>query len=131
MILTKPNELLVRQFTEESAENFCQKLKEFSQVPENPIIVNIDSYGGNVDSLLKMLECMDSIDNTIITHCSGKAMSCGAVLLSHGDLRFVGKYSRILIHQVWTMLFGNVDVLKVGLKETEKLNKITSNNNFI
>ena len=53
-----------------------------------------------MDCLASMIETMDEVPNPIITVAHGMAMSCGAVLLSHGDIRFVGKNSRIMVHEV-------------------------------
>lgn len=107
---TESNEIWVNDFTEKSAQKFREEmLKKASQIEEHcPIIVRIDSYGGYVYSLAKMLETMDSIKNPIVTSCEGKAMSCGAILLSQGDYRFCGKHSRILIHEISHGSIGDV-----------------------
>lgn len=125
MKLIKPTEVFVRQFTEESAQDFKTRIQEAAYAdPNQPIFVQIDSYGGSVDALIKMVETIDACPNKIITYTTGKAMSCGAVLLSHGDERFIGKYSRVLIHQASGFLIGNVEQVKSDLKELDKINNI-------
>ena len=118
-------EIWVNEFTEKSAQKFREELlKAADKVEERcPIIVRIDSYGGYVDSLAKMLETMDSIKNPIVTSCEGKAMSCGAILLSNGDYRFVGKHSRVLIHEISHGSIGDVHDVHNDAEEGKRINK--------
>ena len=118
-------EIWVNEFTEKSAQKFREELlKAADKVEERcPIIVRIDSYGGYVDSLAKMLETMDSIRNPIVTSCEGKAMSCGAILLSNGDYRFVGKHSRVLIHEISHGSIGDVHDVHNDAEEGKRINK--------
>ena len=89
------DEIWVIEFNEESAQDFRTSiLKKSKENSHAPIIIYIDSYGGYVDSLAKMIATMDEIPNPKVTVCMGKAMSCGAILLSHGDLRFCDQHSR-------------------------------------
>jgi ATP-dependent Clp protease protease subunit len=90
--------------------------------PSRPVVIYIDSYGGYVDALAKMIETLDEIPNPVVTACMGKAMSCGAILLSHGDVRFLGKHSRVMVHEVSSGTFGNVQDMKDDVKETVRLN---------
>ena len=125
MAKEKNSEILVNSFTEESAQEFRERVLEIAHDDPNTVIpIRIDSYGGSVDSLMKMIETMDEVDNRFITHCSGKAMSCGAILLSHGDIRFCGKYSRTLIHNVSSFSYGDVLDQAQTAHETMRLNKL-------
>src|SRR5690606_10612626 len=90
--------------------------------PEEPIVVYIDSYGGYVDSLASMVETLDSVNNKVITVCVGKAMSCGAILLSCGDERYVAPSSRVMVHEVSAGAWGNVNDIEVSVEETKRLN---------
>lgn len=117
-------EIWVNKFTEDSATQFRESLLLRSRHDQDvPIVVHIDSYGGYVDSLAKMIETMDEIPNPIITACVGKAMSCGAILLSHGDYRYCGPHSRILIHEVSSGTGGDVHDMHNDATETKRLNK--------
>jgi ATP-dependent Clp protease protease subunit len=94
-------EIWVTDFSDDAAIEFREEILEASKKdPLRPIVVYIHSYGGAVDCLASMIETMDEVPNPIITVAHGMAMSCGAVLLSHGDIRFVGKNSRIMVHEV-------------------------------
>lgn len=120
----RANEIWVTKFDEEHAQKFRHAVLEQSKMdPTRPITIYIDSYGGYVDALAKMIETLEEVPNPIITACMGKAMSCGAILLSHGDIRFLGKHSRVMIHEVSAGTSGNVHDMKEDVKETERINK--------
>ena len=124
-LLSRVNgEIWVTEFTTESALVFRQDLFDAAREdPSKPIIVYINSYGGCVDALASMIETMDEITNPIVTVCHGVAMSCAAILLSHGDIRFVGKNSRIMIHEISGGSSGDVHDMHADAVEMKRLNK--------
>lgn len=114
----------VNKFDEESAKKFSEALIKASKKDElEPIIVYIDSYGGEVDALSTMISVMDSVPNKIITACTGKAMSCGAILLSHGDLRMMAPHARVMVHEISAGDIANVNDLLNSTKEVTRMNK--------
>lgn len=120
------SEIWVHKFTEESAKKFRdQIMKKLEELPshEIPIFVYIDSYGGNVDALAMMVETIDKIPNPIYTICLGKAMSCGAILLSHGDKRYCGQHSTVLVHEVSTGAIGDVHDVFNDAQESKRCNE--------
>ncbi len=70
-----------------------------------------------------MIETLDEVNNPIVTVAMGKAMSCAAILLSHGDVRFLGTHSRVMVHEVSSGTSGNVQDMKEDIKETIRLNE--------
>lgn len=123
VILNDMEDIIVNKFTEETAIKFRSQVQKRSALdPNMPIVVYIDSYGGQVDALNSMISTLESVPNTIITVCLGKAMSCGAVLLSAGDVRFVDKHARVMIHEVSGGAFGSVDDVKNDVEEMHRLN---------
>jgi ATP-dependent Clp protease protease subunit len=118
------SEIWVNEFKEVEAQKFrVAVLKASKADPIRPIVIYIDSYGGQVDALAKMIATLDEIPNTVITVAMGKAMSCGAVLLSHGDIRFCDTHSRVMVHEVSSGTFGDVHDMKADVKETARLNE--------
>jgi len=114
----------VNVFDEANAKTFCENvLKASAKDKHQPVIVYIDSYGGAVDALAAMISVLDSIPNQVITACTGKAMSCGAILLSHGDLRLVAPHGRVMIHEVSSAAWGNINDVKTDANESMRLNK--------
>lgn len=120
------------EINEQTAVAFHDSMMErFEEDPYKPVVLHINSYGGEVDALFSMLDTLDTIRDMappefkIFTVTKGKACSAGAVLLSYGDYRFATPNSRIMIHQVVT---GTVDGWKshpdneVEFEETARLN---------
>lgn len=118
------DEIWVTKFDEEAAQKFREAvLRQSAESEHEPIVVYIDSYGGYVDSLAKMIETIDEVPNPVVTVCMGKAMSCGAILLSHGLFRYCGKHSRVMVHEVSTGAIGDVHDCHNDAKEGVRLNR--------
>lgn len=121
---TTNDAIWVNGFQEADAKNFNTAVLKIANLDSNkPILVFIDSYGGAVDALASMLSVLDTIPNKLITVATGKAMSCGAMLLSHGDLRYVAPHARVMIHEVSAGAQGNVNDIKNSIQETDRLNE--------
>lgn len=113
----------VNRFDEESANRFHNELTRRSMLdPTYPIIVYIDSFGGSADALAAMIESIESVPNKVITVCVGKAMSAGAFLLAAGDCRFCGKNSRIMLHEISSLVGGSVNDIQSSTTELVRLN---------
>jgi ATP-dependent Clp protease protease subunit len=119
-------EIWVREFKDEAAHKFREQILMFiDRYGEQATIpIYVDSYGGYVDSLAMMLETMDSVPNRFITVASGKAMSCGAILLSHGDIRWCGPLSRVMIHNIHGGVHGDAYEKLEAAEETMRMQKL-------
>ena len=117
--------IYVNDFTEKSAKEFSQKMALAHNTGQSIIPIVIDSYGGEVYSLMNMISEIKNSNLKIMTIAQGKAMSCGAVLLSfgHDGMRFADSNATIMIHDVASGAFGKVAELKSDVKEAERLNK--------
>lgn len=116
----------VNKFDEDSAKKFAQELAQAHNTGQKIIPVVIDSYGGEVYSLMSMIAAIKDAELPVSTIVEGKAMSCGAVLFSFGEegLRFMDSDATLMIHDVSSMDWGKVEELKAGAKEADRLNTI-------
>lgn len=116
----------VNKFDEKSAKEFQQQIAQAHNTGQKVIPVIIDSYGGQVYSLMSMISAIKHSELPIATIVEGKAMSCGAVLFSFGEegMRFMDPNATVMIHDVSSMDFGKVEELKAGAKEADRLNTI-------
>ena len=118
------NAILVNEFNEIGVKNFKLDFDDLnnSNLPIIPVL--IDSFGGEVYSLLAMLDIMSTAVKPVATVALGKAMSCGSILLACGSpgLRFVGEHSTVMVHDVATVSFGKIEELKADVGEGERLN---------
>ena len=116
----------VNKFDEDSAKKFAEQMALAHNTGQKIIPVIIDSYGGQVYSLMSMISAIKHADLPVATIIEGKAMSCGAVLFSFGEegLRFMDPNATLMIHDVSSMDFGKVEELKAGAAEADRLNTI-------
>ena len=113
----------VNKFDEESAQKFSDSIAQAHNTGQKVIPVVIDSYGGQVYSLMSMISAIKHAELPIATIVEGKAMSCGAVLLTFGDegMRFADSDATIMIHDVSSGAHGKIEELKADVKEAERL----------
>ena len=121
----EPIIITVNEFTEESASEFGAAISLAHNTGQKVIPVIIDSFGGQVYSLMSMISAIKHSKLPIATIVRGKAMSCGALLASFGadGLRFMDPDSTMMIHDVSSAAFGKIEELKSDVRESERLNK--------
>jgi len=113
-------------FDEESAAKFCQEAEEIAKHGDKSqaIWIYIDSNGGAVDSLYKMLAFVKFLKKKgfkINTYCTDKAYSCGAVLFSVGEKRVMKPTATVMIHEV---SFGVRERLSEVIKTVEEVKQL-------
>ena len=115
----------VNKFNEDSAKDFSNKIAMAHNTGQKVIPVVIDSYGGQVYSLLSMIGAIKNAELPVATIVEGKAMSCGALLFSFGEegLRFMDPDATVMIHDVSAGQYGKVEELKANAEESSRLNK--------
>lgn len=115
----------VNDFNQEEAAKFRSLVSIAHNTGQKVIPVIIDSYGGEVYSLMSMISSIKSSKVPVATIVTGKAMSCGAILASFGaeGLRFMDPDATVMIHDVSSRAFGKVEELKADASEADRLNK--------
>ena len=124
-LLQQPVVVRINKFDEPTAKAFSVAVGKAhnTQQPILPII--IDSYGGQVYSLMSMISDIKHCKIPVATIVQGKAMSCGAILFSFGDegMRYMDPDATVMIHDVSSMEYGKVEEIKASAEETERLNQ--------
>ena len=114
----------VNKFSEDHARSFVKQLQRRSmQDPTAPIIVYIDSFGGDAYALLTMISAMEQVPNQIVTCALSKAMSAGAMLLACGDVRFASEHCTLMIHEISAGTIGHIDDINTQHTNLTKLNE--------
>ena len=116
----------VTEFDDEHSAKFADDMERAWSTGQSFVPIVIDSYGGSVYALTRMLDVIASSPVPIATIVTGKAMSCGAVLFAAGSegMRYAGPNSTILIHDVSSMVRGKVEDLKIEASEAERLDNL-------
>jgi ATP-dependent Clp endopeptidase proteolytic subunit ClpP len=114
----------VNKFDEQSAAEFANKMASAHNTGQKVIPVVIDSYGGQVYSLMSMIASIKSSELPVATIVEGKAMSCGVILFSCGTegYRYISDDATLMIHDVSSMAWGKNSEIQASAKETERLN---------
>lgn len=121
----QPVVIRVNKFDEEAANKFSAAMSEAHSTGQPIIPVIIDSYGGQVYSLMSMIANIKASKIPVATIVQGKAMSCGALLFSYGSFghRYIDKHATVMIHDVSTGSHGKVEEIKADAKESDRLNQ--------
>ena len=120
-----PVVIRVNKFDEKSAEDFSKSVARAQNTGQPVLPIIIDSYGGQVYSLMSMIADIQHSRIPVATIVQGKAMSCGAILLSFGTegRRYMDPDATVMIHDVSSMGWGKVEEIKADAKEVERLNQ--------
>jgi ATP-dependent Clp protease protease subunit len=90
----------------------------------------ISSPGGSVPATLSIYDTMQFLECPVATYCIGMAASGGAILLAGGTKgkRFALPHSKIMVHQPWGQVGGQVSDIEIQageiLKDRHRLNQI-------
>jgi ATP-dependent Clp protease protease subunit len=108
------------------ADEIVQQLIALDSQPGTGAIgMRISSPGGSLMDVLGICDVMRSLRRPVITIAVGKAMSGGALILSSGTYRYVGKHSLIMLHRPelttdnWSFGFKDLKLLEVAFEKIE------------
>jgi ATP-dependent Clp protease, protease subunit len=124
-IIDLPIVIRVTKFDTESAAAFSEQMSKAHNTNQQIIPIIVDSYGGEVYALLSMISDINNSKIPVATIATGKAMSCGAVLLTCGveGHRYMDPNSVVMIHDISNFLCGKNEEIKADAKETDRLQK--------
>jgi len=91
---------------------------------ESDVTIYINSTGGLVTSCMAIYDVMNYIKPEVSTVCVGQTASAAAFILAAGakGKRYALKNAEIMLHQVSAGGEGNIEDLKIMIKETERAN---------
>lgn len=119
----------VFEFDDVSASDFDTAIWNAVNSGQTLIPVVVDSFGGQVYSLLRMLDTIaaaKAIGATIVTIGKSKMMSCGSVLVAAGTkgFRYAQPNAAMMIHEVSSSGRGKNMELQSDAAETDRLNTV-------
>lgn len=93
---------------------------------KSDITLHVDTPGGSVKSGLSIVDVMNYVSSDIVTINTGMAASMGSILLGAGTKgkRHSLKFSRVMLHQVSTGAYGNIQDIRKSIAEGEKYNDL-------
>lgn len=86
----------------------------------------INSPGGSVTATLAIYDTMQFLDCKVATYCVGLAASGGAILVAGGEKgkRFALKHSKIMIHQPYGQVGGQVSDIEIQAEDIINTRKL-------
>ena len=96
--------------------------QELSSIKTPKLTVRINSYGGEVSQGLGIYNLLKSFKGEVITINDGFACSAASVIFLAGSKRIMPKSSLLMIHNAWTMAYGDSNEMR---KTAEMLEKVT------
>ena len=87
------------------------------------IVLHINSYGGDVYSILSVIEHIKNLNVKVTTICEGFVASAGVLLSLAGDRRIIRKHSYMLIHEISSVCWGKYSDMKDEMMNNKKLMK--------
>ena len=118
---------LVSEVDEEKIAELLQAILFLKETGTDPVDFYISTYGGSADDMFCLYDMMNHIkpDMEIRTIGIGKVMSAGVPLLAAGTKgkRKIGKYCRVMLHNVSAGTIGALAQMQNEMKEVEKIQK--------
>jgi len=113
----------VNDFDEEASRKFIEEFNAAHNTGQPIIPIVIDSYGGDVYSLTRMIDAIKNSRLPVATIVEGKAMSCGAILMTFGTkgYRYCNADATVMMHDIGSGQWGKIEELRSSFKETERL----------
>lgn len=117
MELIQPK-IYVTDFEVDQCLKYVEQLDAIMQMygPEQPIVIQVESPGGDLVGLFILLDALNSVPNPIYTYTTGMACSAGFALLvtgnRNGGQRIVGENAHLMVHGIQMGFGGGYSDLK-------------------
>jgi ATP-dependent Clp protease protease subunit len=113
----------ITSIDEETAAEFREAMSMAHNSGQDVIPIVIDSYGGNIHSLISMIDTIKNSHKKVATIITGKALGCAAILAAMGSpgYRFISKNSSIMLNNLTKEVATKNDNFKPDIREVERL----------
>ncbi len=85
------------------------------------INLRINSYGGSLFAGLATVDCIRNLDCDVHSYIEGAAASAATIISVVCDKRYIGKYSKMLIHQLSSSAYGKYTELEDDMENNAHL----------
>ena len=88
-------------------------LKKYNlQTSSKCINLRLNSYGGSLFAGLATVDVIRNLNCEVHSHVEGAAASAATIISVACDKRYIGKYSKMLIHQLSSGTYGKYNELE-------------------
>ena len=109
----------------DALDSACKYVNEIYTISDNKpnILLHINSYGGDVYSVLSVIEHIKNLNVKVTTICEGYVASAGVLLSMAGHRKIIRKHSYMLIHEISSECWGKYSDMVDEMKNNKKLMK--------
>mgnify|MGYP003154996408 FL=1 len=87
-----------------------------------PIInLHINSYGGSLFASLATVDVLRNLNSEVHSYVEGAAASAATIISVACSKRYIGKYSKMLIHQLSSGIYGKYNELEDDMENNKHL----------
>lgn len=97
-----------------------KQLKDIAQSRASHIIVNINSYGGDVNHGISIHDLLAEHKARVTTIIHGHTASAATIISQAGDVRKMSNNALFLVHKVSTIALGNTNDIEIALSDLKK-----------
>jgi ATP-dependent protease ClpP protease subunit len=108
-------------------EDVKKQLKDIAQSRASHIIVNINSYGGDVNHGISIHDLLAEHKAKVTTVIHGHTASAATIISQAGDIRKMSDNALFLVHRASTFAIGNSSDIKTALSDLEKCDETIAN----
>ena len=101
-------------------------VKEIANSAASHIIVNINSYGGDVNHGISIHDILAEHKAKVTTIVHGHTASAATIIAQAGDTRKMSANALYLIHPASTVAWGNLEDFKAAMSDLEKVDNTIS-----
>jgi len=108
-------------------EKMKAELKKLAQLDAETIVVNINSYGGDVNHGISIHDLLAEHKAHIITKVNGMTASAATIIAIAGDERKMSDNALFLVHNASTIGWGDKNDLKTAQEDLKKIDDRIAN----
>ena len=105
------------------AEEECYLSAFIMKIPEIPIYLHINSFGGSIFAVFSAIDVIKSCRVPVHTIIEGSTASAGTLLSIVGKKRYITPSSYMLIHQLSSGYHGKMDEIQDEFKNLQEITK--------
>ena len=102
-------------------ERMKAELKAIDEIKASKIIVNINSYGGDVNHGISIHDLLKANKAEVETRVTGMTASAATVIAQAGDVRTMSDNALYLVHNASSGVWGNKNALKAVINDLDKV----------
>jgi ATP-dependent Clp protease protease subunit len=121
ILLNKRQIFLTGKIDEKLADKLIKEMIALDILANTPILLWINSRGGEVASGFAIVDCIKGLRSPLITAINGRACSMAGVISISGTKKIMSEHSVWMIHDMFTGAYDYMEKVRDKIKFSEEL----------